>query len=88
MISPQYHQCEMYHRSQLFKRLSLLSTFRYTAYIERIDSNTHKVRFLSPELLKGYVPNMQPYIDLRVREMNGYLSAESLGGDIIIHKLT
>lgn len=76
------------HRTQLFRRLVLLTTWRYVSYIERIDSSTHIVKFYVPDLVSPWLHAKDAYVLLRVIEMNGYLSGQTLCGTLTCERLT
>jgi len=88
MVATHNFSNTMLHRTQLFRRLSTLTTWRFVSYIERIDSSTHIVKFYVPNLISPWLSSNECYLLLRVRECNGYLSGETLCGSLTCEKLT
>lgn len=77
----------MLSRTQILQKLVSLQLYRFHAYIEKIDSSTHVVRFYFPDGIAGYTGAHQYYVDFYVREMAGYLSAQTIDGIYTIDKL-
>lgn len=78
----------MLHRTALYRKLSLLTKYRFVQYIERIDASNHIVR-LYCMTLQDDLGMERGYTDLFIiTEHNGFLSACSLDGGLCMPVLT
>lgn len=78
----------MVSRSQIFQNLLTLKKFRYCSYLFRVSDNTHLVKL---DIVDFHgVPSAEKISiqEFYVTEREGYLSAVSKDGSIIIDKLT
>lgn len=78
----------MISRSNVLTRARELKNYRFSGYIRQLSSDTHIIRFAILDFEKAGYHSSIAIQDFVVTECEGYLSAVSVNGQLVIERLS